>query len=331
MDTDTTLVKGDPHKPAVILIHGLGMDKNIWVAPEEARILGGRFPINTLLCKEPPPERSAERGHVKVSPGRAPERLATVFHDLKELGYTIIAYSQKRPSAGLDVAVSELGELIGRHEGYFKAGIILIGHSRGGLIALKHMAAGDKRISRLVTLATPHKGSRMAQWAVHLSPLMSCINPLLPEAEKGTLAHTVKKISSFLLSKAVRELLPDSPLFQALEKVTMDGVPCLSICGSDPTFFTVYSTYYEELWEHGGKSYISRPEKLFSIPELLEKIVPEKLFPEEMKSGLGDGLVSLESARPPYAGEHFAFNVNHAGILFDEGVRAMITGALDKK
>lgn len=331
MDNDTTLIKGDLRKPAVILIHGLGMDKRIWENPEEARILGGRFPINTLLCKEPPAEISHVRKHGKVSLGKAPEKLFTAFHDLKELGHTIVAYSQQRPSACIDVAVSELREIISRHEGYFKAGIVLIGHSRGGLVACKYLASGDKRIRGLVTLATPHKGSRMAQWAAYLSPLVSYINPLLPEAEKGTLAHTAKKISEFLLSRAVKELLPESPLFKTPGKVPLAGVHCLSIGGNDPTLFIVYRTYQEEIWEHGESRYISRSEKLFSIPELLEKIVPGKLFPEEMKKGLGDGLVTAESARLPYADEHFDFGVNHAGILFDAGVRATIVRVLDKR
>lgn len=330
METDTTIIKGDLHKPAVILIHGLGMDKRIWESPEEARILGGRFSLNTLLCKEPLSEVNHVRVHGNVSLGKAPEKLVTVFQDLKELGHTIIAYSQQRPSAGTDVAVSELRELVSRHEGHFKSGVILIGHSRGGLVACKYLASGDKRIRGLVTLATPHKGSRMAQWATYLSPLMFYINPLLPETEKGPLAHTAKKISEFLLSKAVNELLPEAPFFKTLENVHPAGVYCLSIGGNDPTMFTVYRTYYEETWEKGEGRYISRSEKLFSIPELLEKIIPGKLFPEEMKLGMGDGLVTADSAKLPYADEHFDFGVNHAGILFDAGVRAAIIKAVDK-
>lgn len=330
MDTATTIIKGGLHKPAVILIHGLGMDKRIWEAPEEARILGGRFPIDTLLCKELPSGLNKMNTHEKISSGKPPEKLNTIFHDLKELGHTIIAYSQQRPSAGIDVAVSELRGLINRHEEYFKSGVILIGHSRGGLVAGKYIASGDKRIRGLFTLATPHKGSRMAQWATYLSPLVSYINPLLPEAEKGPLAHTAKKISEFLLSRAVNELLPEAPFFKTLENVHPAGVHCLSIGGNDPTLFIVYSTLYEELGEHGESRYISRPEKLFSIPEFLEKIVPGKLFPEEMKKGLGDGLVTAESARLPYADEHFDFGVNHAGILFEAGVRAALIRALDK-
>lgn len=330
MDTDTTIIKGDPRKPAVIFIHGLGMDKRIWEDPEEARVFDGRFPINTLLCKEPPSEISSVKLHVDVSLGKAPEKLTTAFHDLKGLGYTIIAYSQQRPAAGTEVAVSELRELISRHEGYFKSGIVLIGHSRGGLIAGKYLASGDKRIRGLVTLASPHKGSRMAQWAAYLSPLMSYITPLLPEAERGTLAYTVKKMSDFLLSKAVNELLPDSSLFKPAGHVPRDGVYCVSIGETDPTLFTVYRTYYEEILDKGESGYILRSEKLFSIPELLEKIVPGKLFPDEMKIGMGDGLVTADSARLPYADEYFDFGVNHAEILFEAGVRAAIIKAIDK-
>lgn len=325
MDIDATIIKGDLHKPAVIFIHGLGMDKRIWEAPEKARLLDGRFPLNTILCKEPPSGSSHLNTNGIISLGKAPEKLTTVFQDLKELGRTIITYSQQRPSAGIDVAVSELWELISGLDRYFKAGIILIGHSRGGLVACKYLASRDKKIRGLVTLASPHKGSKMAQWATYLSPLMAYINPLLPEAEKGTLAYTVKKMTGFFLSKAVRELLPDSPLFKALNIVHPDGVHCLSIGGTDPTMLTVYRNYHEEILDKG----ISRAEKLFSIPELLEKIVPGKLFPEEMKNGMGDGLVTADSARLAYADEHLDFGLNHAGILFDEDVRAAIVKAVN--
>lgn len=330
MAKDITIVKGSTSKPAAILIHGLDMDKRIWETPDEARILGGRFPLNILVCKEPESEMSSERKPGKLSLGNPPEKLATIFHDLKNEGHTVITYSQQRPSAEAEVAVSELRDLINRHNEYFKAGIILIGHSRGGLIARKYLAASDKRVRVQITLATPHKGSGMAQWAVHLAPLLSHIGPLLPEAERGTLTHALKKIYEFLSSTAVKELLPYSIFFKSLEDMKSQGVYFMSIGGNAPALFTVYRRYCEEIQTEGTKSFINRYEKIFSIPELLEKLIPEKFFPEEMKKGRGDSLVSAESSRFPYADAHYDFDVNHAGIIFDARVRAKIMEAVKK-
>lgn len=328
MTQDITIVKGITSKPAAILIHGLGMDKRIWETPGEARILGGRFPLNILVCRAPAPEVSSARKPAKLSLGNPPEKLSTIFHDLKNEGHTVISYSQQRPSVETEVAVSELRDLINRHNDYFKAGIILIGHSRGGLIARKYLASADKRIKAQITLATPHKGSGMAQWAVHMAPLLSHLGPLLPEAERGTLTHTLKKIYEFLSGKAVKQLLPDSKFFKSFEDLKSQGVYSMSIGGNAPALFTIYRRYCEEKQERGRRTFICRYEKVFSIPELLEKSIPEKFFPEEMKKGRGDCLVSAESARLPYADAHYDFDVNHAGIIFDARVRAKIMEAV---
>ena len=74
MKLDIVLNKGDHNKPAVVFIHGLGMDKNIWADPARSRILGGMFPLRILLNK--------------ISFDETPENIRTLFHDLQSRGYT---------------------------------------------------------------------------------------------------------------------------------------------------------------------------------------------------------------------------------------------------
>ena len=100
------------------------------------------------------------------------------------------------------------------------AGIILIGHSRGGLIARKYLFKQDKSIKGLITISTPHKGSSVAKIAKYLSPLVSMINPLVPNGDKGTLSFSIKRILDFLKSRALKELLPDSKFFQVNQRRT---------------------------------------------------------------------------------------------------------------
>lgn len=306
---DIALKKGDPGKPAVFFIHGLGMDKRVWESPDDSRILGGRFPVSLLI------PGGSEAG--------APQTLHTLFHDLSERGYTVIAWSQKRPSAEIAVAVSELRALTVAHREYCRSGIILIGHSRGGLVARAYVKDRDERVLCLITLATPHKGSGMAQWVKYITPLVSVLNPLIPESEKGTLPYAVKRIFDFLRSKAVRELLPDSTFFKDLADGPLKGVYSLSIGGKDPTLFSFYRTVRRK-----GSGLKAR--RLFSIPEVLERVIPRRFFPEEMKKGKGDGLVSIESSRLPWADEHYDFDLNHAAILFDDRVRRRVAEALEK-
>jgi pimeloyl-ACP methyl ester carboxylesterase len=326
MTYDTTLIRGNAGKPTVVFVHGLGMDKKIWESPNESRILGGRFPVSLLVCGKPEPEADINGHSVmkRLSFGRPPRNLSTLFHDLGEQGFTLIAWSQQRPSAVIDVAVAELRDVLAMCKEYCHEGIVLIGHSRGGLVARKYVASGDKRVRGLVTLATPHRGSRMAQWAGYLSPLASLLNPLLSETEKRTLPSALKRIAEFLMSKAVQELLPDSPFFKALDDGEVDGVYYCTVGGNDPSLFSLYITGVAEVQNSGQLRRIAKAEEIFSVPEVFEKLLPKKLFPDEMKKGKGDGLVSLESSMLPWAHRHLAFTVNHAGILFDKEARAGI-------
>ncbi len=335
MDNDVAIIKGDIDKPAVIFNHGLGMDRRVWESPDEAKVLGGRFPIRLLLCREPE-LRGESRGFFF---GRPPDKLTTLFHDLKEQGYTVIAWSQRRSAAETEVAVSELRGIIEGVRAHSKAGIILVGHSRGGLVARKYLHRfRDKKVRGLITLSTPHRGSRMAQWAGYIAPLISAPRGLFrlfgnvekggvfSEPEKGTLIFAAKRVFEFLASKAVAELLPDSPLFKSLDDGPLGKVYYMSIGGTDPTLFSLYRA----VLAGGQKEPEVRLKRVFAFPEALEGLIPERLFPDEMRKGKGDGLVSAESSRLPWADEHYDFELNHAWVLFDEGVRRKVVDALKR-
>lgn len=335
MKIDTTIKEGALDKCAVLFIHGLGMDKRIWESPDESKILGGGFPVNMLLCKEPESEvRDIEEHEAiskRISLGVPPKNLTTLFHDFREQGYTVIAWSQQRPSAEIEVAVSELRGLIAVYEKYCKSGIILVGHSRGGLVARRYLRKyGGGGIRGIITLATPHKGSKMAQWAKYITPLRPLIDPLLSDSDKGTLTYTVKMVFDFLKSKAVKELLPDSRFFRSLDDGDSKGIYSLSLGGNNPTLFSVYRRVIERIHDGDREKFLSRARRVFSVPDIFEKLIPERLFPDEMKKGKGDGLVSIESSRLPWADEHYAFDVNHAGILFDDMVRGKVMEAVNE-
>lgn len=323
---DTDIVEGSRKKPAIVFIHGLGMDKRIWVSPQEARILAGRFPIHILLCKKRPALRQKaqdEHGGSKSFPLRqliigTPDcKLQTVFHDLRKEGYTLIAYSQKRPASPIDIATLELKGVLESIMNHSPSGFILIGHSRGGLIGKRYLQHyKDNRIKALITISTPHKGSRMATLVKYISPFASFIKPLIPESEKGTILYLFKKISEFLSAPAVKELLPDSDIIKSLDDNIMDGVKYLSIGGSSPSLLC-----FKRITEVGeGRRRKIKRDLILSFPDALEKLIPRRFLPQEIRRGEGDGLVSVESSRMPEA-EHYNFSLNHAEILFSRRVR----------
>jgi hypothetical protein len=129
------------------------------------------------------------------------------------------------------------------------------------------------------------------------------INPLVPNGDKGTLLFSIKRILDFLKSRALKELLPDSNFFKSIKDGPLNGVHYASVGGTKPTLFNLYN---------------------MSFPDIFERVIPENLYPEEMRMGKGDGLVSAESSKIPWSDEHYNFAFNHAEILFDEDVRDML-------
>jgi pimeloyl-ACP methyl ester carboxylesterase len=228
--------------------------------------------------------------------------IATSFQDLESLGYPLLSWTQSRPVGPIMVAVRELKELILRHEEYAARGTLFICHSRGGLVARKYLEAPDVPVRGLITLATPHHGTSMARWAAIISPLASAVSQLLEAATKD-IDSAFRRVLGFLGSTGLRELLPGAQFYSELKDTKMEGVRYISVGGTNPDLLKAVS---------------------LSLPELIGKAIPARMIPEEMREGMGDGLVSAASSVLPYAAEHVNAHVNHGSILFDKEVRKLV-------
>ncbi len=281
MRFDTVFYKGEKGKPLVIFIHGMGMDASAWSNPSEARILAGKYPMSVLVDK-PYTE------------------LNTSFSDLRGLGFSVLSWTQLRPSGMIETAVAELQELTGEYSKHAGNGIILICHSRGGLIARKYLENSYGSVRGLITLSTPHHGTSMAKWAVYLSPVAALLNQILKGVSKKEMDSALQRILGFFSSRGLRELLPESGFYSELKDKKQKGTKYVSIGGSNPDLLRAVS---------------------LSLPELISKVVPDIIIPEEMREGYGDGLVSAASSEMPHKDEHKNFHLNHAAVLFDREVR----------
>ncbi len=330
---DVIIHQGFKDCPCCLFIHGLGMNLSVWTEPEKTRILAGKFPITVLLSKTPKnvdiskQKEPLVKATLSVTPaiknrittGVKPRTLKTVFHDLRTSGYTVMAYSQRRPASDCMSLVGELEVLLKHYHQLTKNGIIFITHSRGGLVARKAIELLNIKCLALVTLATPHHGSSMAKLAGSLSGISRIIYPFFENAEKGTARSTIKRITEFLKSEAIRELLPESPFITGLDNKRLATIKTLSFGGTDPTLLTIYR------WQEDSAKGVMSPEKLFSIPEILTSFVPEGMLPEELIMGKGDGLVTKKSSEAPYTSEHHNLALNHARILFEPSVRKTVS------
>lgn len=310
--------EGNKNKPLLVFIHGLGMSGDFWLMPERCRVIGGSYPLTIFLSN--PPDSNTRPPEGRFSIGSPPEGLITSVRDLEVEGYPVVVYSQKRPVAEADVLINELIDLLDGI-GVGKRRILFIGHSRGGLIARGAIQSGRFRVAGLITIGTPHAGSRIAKVGDTLYGLGEYFLKLLGETEEGTVRDAISRVIQLIMSKAMRELLPNSEFLNSLNREKVKGVPVLTIGGTSPTLFTVYK--WHKNCENINESCLIYKE-VFSFPDIIGKVLPERIMPDEWKDQKGDGLVSIDSAHSLDALYRETFHLNHLRLVYDEGVRRVV-------
>ncbi len=253
--------------------------------------------------------------------GKTQRPLMTLFHDISALGCPCAAWSQRRPAGKAAYALEELSSLLERYKNEAGAGIVLIGHSRGGVIARKYAESTPHNILGIVTLGSPHGGSTMALWAHRISMITSLISPFFDNAQKNTFANTIKMVLGLWESEAIVELMPGSALIGSLEATPRREFLTLTLGGTRPELFSLYSVRPDA---RGMAVY----KKRFSVPAVFSDILPDGLIPDEITNGMGDGLVSERNTHIPYEDRHLAYYLNHIEMLFDDRARGDVLEAL---
>ena len=308
MKTDTSIHRGDAHRPVAVFIHGLGVNKDFWVNPSDTKIFGGNIPMRIFAAAPPEPCTTPPTGK-RLTAGIVPDRINNLWTALTEKGFNALCWSQRRPSGPIDAAAEELRETTEAAEMLFPGRpIALICHSRGGLVARKFMEKRRPAVKALVTIASPHAGSSLSRIGKFLSPVAPMLRALLPEETRGAVAGILKNIRELLDSGALKELLPDSAFITSLNNRPLRDVLCVSFGGTSPTLLTVYK------WKK--RDDMMHPEPLLTIPDSLLRVVPASAIPEELKPGRGDSMVTAESSVLPGASAHYNLHANHISITW---------------
>jgi pimeloyl-ACP methyl ester carboxylesterase len=294
--TGLIIKKGSPDKPAFIFIHGLGMNSLTWTAPAEARMMGGMLSLRTLL-------KEFKNTH-------------TLFSDLYSDGCTVVTWSQRRPVGPAAEAEEELLFVLNEVSKIQCSCVVLIGHSRGGLIASRVISQlGDdgvqtNKIRGLITICTPHSGSSLSKWAQHLSPIAQRFKDALPETKRSVFLRSLDRSLGFIASKGAGELLPDSEFILSLPDALPSKVAAYSVGGNNPSLI-------------GGNWLV--------FPEQLARMLPEGSAPKELMQGFGDALVTAESSVLAYAKAHRDFSLNHLTVLVSPDVREYLTDIIRRE
>jgi pimeloyl-ACP methyl ester carboxylesterase len=360
-------------KPVVVLLHGLGGDHNDWFNPLQDRNwpydhrrgprgldLGvhrkppiGKLPgIETKLYMSP---RMASN-----SRGRDGSDDRSWWNALARAGYPVFTYSQvadlmvpfsRGPIAEFRRFMETLQRDVLDDPAYSSRQVVILGHSRGGLIARAFL--GDPQVKNdrskrfpdvkgLISLSSPHQGSHMALMDDKIIGFLSKVQravPKLPSDVGNEVIEMLKtKIDNYVGAHG-DEIEPGSALFRTLEgqEPIRRGVRCISIGGTSPRLVRVY------LWTFTGDSMIpqksasgklqfhwrAKPIEAKGISPIPDGL-PLKLLRmdlDEIMPGRGDGLTADKRCRfPPSfrAEEHLSFSLSHAEELWDPTLQRAI-------
>lgn len=367
-------------KPVVILLHGLGGDSRDWTDPFQERNwpydhrsdpsaveLGehkappiAKLPgIDTKLFLSP---RLASN-----SRGRDGSDARSWWHALVEAGYPVFTYSQSGalmvPFSGGPVAefrtfMQVLQEDVLSDQTLGSRQVVLLGHSRGGLVARAFL--GDRQVKAdgaprrfpcvtgLITLSSPHQGSHMALLDDKIIGFLNKIEkavPTLPGDLGGRVIDTLKSRIDDYVGPHGDEIEPGSSLFRSLEgqEPIHQGLRVISVGGTSPRLLRIY------IWTFTTDSLVPRrspsgklrfhwqarareAKAVSPIPDGL----PLKLLGmddlDEILPGRGDGLTADKRCRFPESFRpegHISVPLSHAEMLWDQGLQQSVIRRLE--
>jgi pimeloyl-ACP methyl ester carboxylesterase len=298
---------GKPGKPVILLVHGLGMNNYFWIDPEKCFVLGGLAPLTIFLTD------TLEKADSVISFGAVDPHIQGLWSCLMEGGFSLASWTQSQPLGPIQLAIDELKTaLVAIRNKWPGKTIYIIGHSRGGLVARRFLLQETSgEIEGLITICSPHAGTGMAKFSRYLKPAGVLLEKIMPQKSKAALTKAMNRLSLFLQSPAIAELEPESEFIASLQKKLPQELRKLSFGGTSPALFQIIARLP------------SGNHKVVRFPDLLAGVIPSGHLPRELTPGLGDALVSAESAELP-GSKHCNFPDNHVKAAYDNKIHGII-------
>ncbi len=345
LDFPIRVWKGAEGKPIVILIHGFGATEKSWTNPYEEFLGRGRISFDYVLAdydERPSPPYFLPRqfrNYCFSTPlVRLPSRPPPLWEVLRERGYNLLTWTQREPFGPIGLAVEELNGMVMESEAIFGIGarLVLMGHSRGGLVARKWIQDHpDKRgrVDSLVLLASPNGGSRLADVGEFFARAVKTIGRFMPRGPSlgcGRISFQASwfywEIARLFEGAALEDLRPRSPFILSLKQKEIEEqrsrIPYLNLVATSTVFTKLYRISATD---------VGKLREVSSLIDSLPKMVPAMMLPHELVHGKGDGLVSKERARIAWVAPGFQreFHINHLRMLIDRDVRREIIRFLE--
>ena len=339
-DISASALPSEEEKPIVLLLHGYGSSKWLYIEPYFGTfgwLRDYRFqpkPKSYGWHSKPPPSHMYLPFAYSISPILKVEGL---FKRLMRKGIDVITYSQKEPFGDINLSAKELEEILnGIKQVYGKRKILVVGHSRGGICIRKYLEQNkNELIRKAIFLGTPHAGTNLSNLFFLKQPLIKLLN----ESNMKRFWDVVgrRKVTSlkpeqlstnnkFLLGLKDRERAPEVKyIFIGGSRAIYAHIYSWKIgeVVTKRTIKHIFSTNENDTTEVKREEekekqkvyhWIAKPKKFLTIFEGL--LLPEFLH--------GDGMVSLKSALYGKADEKIVFDANHEELAVCEHLERKI-------
>jgi pimeloyl-ACP methyl ester carboxylesterase len=366
-------------KPIVILLHGLGGDCRDWRSPLQDR----NWPYDhrkgppevDLGFHSAPPIAKLPGIETKLflsprmagnSRGHDGSDDRSWWHALIHEGYTVFTYTQSGalmvpfsdgPVAEFKEFMRTLQEDVLSDPSLRSRQVVLLGHSRGGLIArallgdrevkADHTVGHFPRVTGLITLSSPHQGSQMALLDDKIIGFLDTIQKVVPALPNDVGSHVINalkiKVDNYVGAHG-DEIEPGSPLFRSLvaQEPIKEGVRVVSVGGTSPRLLRLYFWTFTAdsavpKKSPSGKTQFrwrARPREARGVSPIPDGL-PLKLLGldlDEVIPGRGDGLTADKRCRFPdsfRAAEHMSVALSHAEELWDQALQTAIIQRLE--
>lgn len=327
VDRQVDVTEGDRDRPLVLLLHGTAGTSLDMTAPAQG-------PDNNYDTLAP------LGGEIAIGPREYPgigifscceldpKKPVRSWRDvLADNGFATAVYSQVDNVGLLARPVAELAEVVrALNAAYPDARLVLLAHSRGGLLArsfLKGFAKDAWSVQTVITLHSPHTGSSLATLATTVRDAI--------EALRSAFGDVVIDVLGWLLdladSDAYRELAIGSAFLTALAdgEAALPGVPYFTFGGVSVRLTRVRSWVYTldsalPKWRWPPYDHARVETEVAGVSPLADSL-PDVI--EELTEGRGDLLTADARTRLPFA-THQTNPINHAEALWDPILQAQV-------
>lgn len=328
--------QADLAKPAVLLIHGLAATGQTWTDPR------AQWNIRKIAYdpKSEPHVDDASAKHPfrhEWSSGAPGEN----FWDALAKDFSVATWNQVPCIAAASVpstsclasdsferayesATWALAKLLAETKGP----VILLAHSRGGLVArrlLKEFGDANGRIKQLITLHSPHGGTYISSKpnAIYddAEHLLADILPVKSWREEviGRLEEVKAAVLQVAGFPGARELAPDLvPAAVRSGEKPLPGVAYTTFGGTSTTIVRLHTRRYTE----------TKKPPFFTKELTVHPFFGASSF-DETTNGKGDAMVTDGRARAPWLGaRHFTNPLHHGEVLWSGAVIRQVHGII---